>query len=710
MSELIFEVGCEDLPPAFVDRSLAWLKENAALQLNEARLTFTSLECEGTPRRLALMVTGLSMRQPDVREEILGPKADIAFASDGTLTPAALGFLKKNGASPNQAYKKETQKGVLLAVSLEKVGQDAFTLLPSLLERLITQMPCPKAMRWDHSGLSFARPIRNIVAIFNGRLLPMKIGDVHSTNTTHGHRFLLPEVFEVSSVHEYLEHLKRGHVMLQREQRRTVILEAAEKLAHSVGGELAKDDALLSEVCNLVEYPWVYMGHFEQSFLQVPKEILVSEMKKHQRYFAVYDKDGALMPYFVFVSAISSSDSKALAEGNARVLRARFEDGAFYFHEDLKVSQETRAQKLASVTFLRELGTLKEKNLRIERLTDALLHGLIGAHFEKSVAADAMRAAVLCKSDLASGVVLEFPELQGIMGRTYALRAGEKVEVARAIEEHYWPRFADDELPSQGAGTIVAMADRLDSLVGLIGVGKLPKGNADPFALRRAALGLVRLIVEKGYSVSLSGLIDAAANVYGAVLKTAPGEEIREFILGRAKAYFMDRLERQGSRHTTSIVDGAMKIGADDLSDTWARIRALSVLCDRDMATFALLVATLKRANNIVQKARTEGQLKKDALINPALLGLDAEKNLLAKVTPLETSTREAGHDVLAREGHYVELLTHIAHLKSDVDRFFNEVMVMTDDLPVRESRLCLLAKVEAVTRRVADFTHLSVD
>ncbi len=698
MADLLFEIGTEELPASFIDPALAFMQSAIVDALEKARIQHGAVVVEGTPRRLVLMVRDVAERQTDLETEVTGPKAEIAFDASGSLTKVGEGFAKSRGLTLADLFRKDTPKGAVIAARVKEHGLRSDAVLPDILLAMMKSIPFAKTMRWESSGVRFARPVRWVLALLGSDVLRFQFGDVQSGNQTCGHRFLAPEFVTVDGIDGYLAWLEKSFVMLARAKRRETIAREAAQVALRAGGQLRQDDALLDIVCNLVEYPWPILGRFGEEFLRIPKEILISEMREHQKYFAVEDKAGNLLPAFVVVMGTMSAEQDAVARGNARVLRARFEDGAFYYQDDLKTPLAARVPALQRVLFQRELGTLFDKTERI-RVLSAILCKMLG------LACEVDRAAQLCKADLVSGVVGEFTHLQGTMGRIYALHDGESAVVARAIEQHYWPRFSGDLLPEDDVGAVVGLADRLDTLVGVIGIGKMPKGTADPFALRRAAIAISRILIERGYRLSLTAAVSEAVKLFGAKVKLPAQEVVSQavtFIQTRAKGYI---------KADVRVVDGAAAIGADDLVDWSARIEALASLQNKNPEIFERFVATLKRAGNIVAKARVDGLFKDGESFHRELFKEGAERDLFAAIMHLENHTSDQRKLSKAQLGeHYGKVLYQVAEIKPLVDRFFDDVMVMVDDIQLRQARLGLLAELEKVARQLADFTRMSLD
>lgn len=708
MANLLFELGSEELPGAFIDPALAWLEEELRKQLKDVRLGVASIEAEGTPRRLTLIARGIDDKQPDQELEVTGPKAEAAFAADGSLTPAGQGFLRGKGITPDAAYRKKTPKGEVLAAKVFEKGQSAAQVLPAILSNLIAKIPFKKRMRWGDEKSTYARPLQWILALLDGQKLDISYAHVVSSTTTRGHRFHAPQPVDLvntsaGTIDAYLAALSAGGVTLNRAARKQKIVQDANALAASVGGELVHDEDLLDLVKNLVETPYPLLGKFDESFLDVPKELLISEMREHQKYFSIVDKNGKLLPYFIVVSGSKPSDASGIAGGNARVLRARFEDGAFYYREDKKQRLEERMPKLAQLVFHRELGTVADKVHRIEKLVQFLAKA---NHVAAAVEGHAVRAAQLCKADLVSGVVGEFTDLQGIMGRYYALLDGEAPEVAAAIEEHYVPRRAGEALPAGEAGALVGLADRLDTIAGILAIGKGPTGSTDPFSLRRQAIAVLHILAARNYTASLSALAKAAADGYAGKVKMDAAQlhtAVLDLLKGRLSGVLAERSRSEGIEGAEDVVEATIGAGFDDVPDVAARTAAMAKMRSQDAAAFAALAATFKRAGNIVVKARQDaaatGQ-KAEYSVNADLMQHPSEVALLQAVRAAKAS------DVAG----YAAQLTQIASLKPFVDKFFDDVMVMVEDKALQHSRLGLMGEVESMLIRVADFTRIQIE
>lgn len=626
---LILEIGCEELPTSAIQTAIEFLPQQLTHDLQLARLDFESIESFGTPRRLLLLVSNLGATSKDSDTEILGPKIEVAFDSQGKLTPAGFGFLKARHIDPKNAYQKTGPKGTVLAAQLREKGLPALEILSELLPKLILQIPFQKTMRWEKSKIKFARPIRWILALLDKQVIPFEIAGVRSSHKTCGHRFMAPNFHNVTQK-TYFQFLTKNYILLDREKRKELILKQAHKLAKSIGGHLNEDPDLLNTVANLVEYPWPILGSFDVEYLKIPQEILICEMREHQKYFSIFDAQKNLMPYFVIVSGVKPVNKKELAAGNARVLKARFADGAFYYEEDLKrklsdyVSEPPQnlmdwAKKLAVTLDFKDT-----KNLE--------------------------RAAYLSKADLVTGVVGQFPELQGVMGAIYAQKSGENHDVAQAIREQY-------KIPNTQLGAILSLADRFNTLVSR----PLPKGSADPYGLRRAAMGLARIILARGFKFHLNELI---AN-----------KEILDFVMTRARSIFLEK-------HSVLVVDATQEAAHYDLCAWQARILALEAF------DYAAVSAVFKRVSHIASPFAQEGSVE--------ILKESSEIALQRAIKAVEVSD------------DYSRMLEQLAQLKPILDTFFEDIMVMVDDLKLRQARLALLSEVQNKAAYVADFSKLT--
>ncbi len=684
--ELLLEIGAEEIPAGFVPKALSSIEEMIRKELASNRLVFSEIKTMGTPRRLTLFVKGLPAVQPDAEITSTGPSIKAAFDADGKPTKAAEGFARGQGVSVSDLQIINTEKGKYIAVTRQETGRPTYELLAEILPRLIADIPFKKSMRWADLDIRFARPIHWIVALFDGTVIPFSFGPIQSGNISRGHRFMANSTFPVRDFNHYLEESERHFVIVDQERRKETIRKETHRIAKTTGGHLLPDESLLDEVTYLVEYPSAIIGTIPAEFLVVPKEVLITSMRSHQRYFSVVDESGKLLPYFITIPNTLAEDPAVVVKGNERVLRARLSDARFFFDEDRKIRLETRVDSLKAVVYQQKLGTSYEKMSRFQKLAEYLSDKL-----NPTVKKQTSRAAYLCKADLVSGMVGEFPEVQGIMGREYALHDGEPADIANAIAEHYMPIQAGGELPSSDIGAFVSIADKLDTLCGCFGVGLIPTGAADPYALRRATIGIISIILDKSYQISLKDLINSSLDLLSDKL-TRPIDEIRNDVV----EFFRGRLVNLlANSHTTDIVEAVVSAGFDDLTDCVNRVRTLDSFRQRD--DFQPLSVAFKRVCNIVKDGVNQP-------INPDLFKEQAEKNLYQMLQETTTRAKEK-----IENNNYFEALGDIAALKPAVDDFFDSVMVMAEDQAVRTNRLALLTAINRLFGRIADFNRLSV-
>ncbi len=688
MPDLILEIGTEEIPAGFIPPALADMKQRFGEFLKGNTLTADQIETLGTPRRLVLIARNVPARQSDREEEILGPPKSAAFTPDGTPTKAGLGFARAKGVSVENLGFKETPKGEYVCIRRRVKGKRTVTLLAEFFPRFIVSIPFKKSMRWGKGSLRFARPIHWILALFDGEVVPFDLDGLKAGNSSRGHRFLAPEAFEVTDVDGYLQGLAQRSVMIDPDERKETIRKAIEAALAKQDLQWLKDPGLLEEVTYLVEYPFVVVGGFDETYLDLPKEVLVTAMREHQRYFSVTRTDGTLAPLFIAVNNTFREGLDTFVKGHERVLRARLEDARFFFEEDRKVSLEQRMEALKGVVFHAKLGTSYEKVQRIIRLSEYLAETL---NIPKKTV---KRAATLCKADLVSEMVGEFPSLQGIMGRIYARLSGEPDEVCEAIFEHYLPRFSEDELPKGDVGAVVGMADRMDTLVGCFGNDLIPTGAADPFGLRRAALAIIRIILEREYSLSLTQWVEKTAELLAekiVVERHLLFETVREFFVVRFRGIF----QAEGIAFDT--IEAVIAQSFDDIADSARRVRVFHEF--RQDPAFASLMLSFKRVVNILEGQVVEG----DAVVDPALLKEEAEKVLHKEVAKIRDR-----FIALMEAKAYHAALQLIATLKPVVDRFFDEVLVMDPDDVLRRNRLILLTEIQRLFSRFADFSKVS--
>ncbi len=684
--DLLFEIGTEELPARFLDPALEALKGLAKEEFEKLALSYEGLKTLGTPRRLTLYVIGLAERQPDKTEEILGPPVSAAFDKEGRPTKAALGFAKKHGISVEELKVKETPKGKYLCLIKKITGQDTFELLPEILKRLIVSLPFPKSMRWGVHKIRFARPIRWLLALYGKRVVPLEIAGLKAQALTYGHRFMAPDPIEIEDFISYVRLLREAFVIVEPEERLARTKEEIINAALKVEGEILEDPELLRENANLVEFPYATLGKFDEKFLALPRPVLITAMREHQRYFAVVDRKGELLPYFVAVNNTKPSDPSILKTGHERVLRARLEDANFYFERDKKTPFAERVKELANVVYHAKLGTLYDKTKRLEALSAWLAKKLAPEKIEL-----AQRAAHLAKADLVTELVQEFPSLQGIMGREYAKLFNEPEEVAEAIYEHYLPLAAGGELPKTTTGAIVALADKMDTLCAFFGIGEKPTGTTDPFGLRRSAYGIIEIILARGYSLSLSAFINEALKLLDEYLEKKPQEvllEVKQFLARRLEGVLASRGFEKAS------VRAVMTVGFDDPQDVLTRLEALEKV--RKSPDFAALAVGFKRVMNMVKK------LKKALPFEEKLLIEEAERELYK-------AYRRVREEVWPHleAGQYEKVLGELLTLKGYIDRFFDEIFVMVEDKALRENRLALLQRIAKLFLSVADLSFI---
>ena len=683
--ELFLEIGTEEIPAGFLPKAQADMEAIIRRELESARLAHGDITTLATPRRLALRVTDLPAVQPDAEITAIGPARGVAFDAAGKPTRAAEGFARGQGVDVTALTVVTTEKGEYVAAVKQETGRPTPDLLAEILPRLIAGIPFKKSMRWGALDVRFARPVHWIVALFDGIVVPFSFGTIDSGSVSRGHRFMANTLFPVRDFAHYLEECERHFVIPDQGRRQEIIRREIHRVAKAAGGRLLPDEGLLEEVTYLVEYPTAIHGTFDKNFLAVPKEVLVTSMRSHQRYFSVVDEEGKLLPAFITVPNTLADDPTVVVKGNERVLRARLSDARFFFDEDQKISLEKRVESLKSVLYQAKLGTSYEKMERFRALACGLAAEL-KPEFKEKVS----RAAYLCKADLVTGMVGEFPEVQGVMGREYALLQGEDPQVAAAIAEHYLPIQAGGELPSSDIGALVSIADKLDTICGCFGVGLIPTGSADPYALRRSALGIINIILDRKYRLSLGALADRALQLLAAKL-TRPAAEVKgdvlEFFRGRLVNLLTDRFP-------TDVVDAVVAVSFDDLVETGAKIAALAEFKNRP--DFQPLAVAFKRVCNIVKEPVA-------AAVDEGLFEDEAEKALHRAFQAVSSTVAAsiAGRDYLAA-------LTEIATLKGAVDDFFDRVMVMAEDERLRNNRLALLQEIKGLFRDIADFAKIA--
>jgi glycyl-tRNA synthetase beta chain len=720
--DFLVEIGTEELPPKALRLLEQAFAGDLASGLAKTGLKHGELRSFATPRRLAVLVRRLAAHQPDQRIERRGPPVGTAFDAEGLPTRAAQAFAASCKVSLEELQRREESKGTFLYYVGVRPGAPAVELLPGLVQSALDALPIPRRMRWGAGEAQFVRPVHWVAMLYGKEVVPATLLDTPSGNLTRGHRFHAPKPLRLSSPSAYERALhERGHVVPDFRARRALIRERVAAVAHGLGGRPLMSDALLDEVTSLVEWPVPLAGRFEERFLALPREVLISTLEDHQRYFPVEDADGRLLPCFVAVANIESRDPAKIVEGNQRVVRPRLADAAFFWEQDRKSPLAARTEGLAKVTFQAKLGSLGDKARRV-----AALAAEIAAARARSDAGDsgpatrARRAAALCKCDLLTAMVGEFPELQGIMGAYYALADGEDAEVATAIREHYQPRGAGDALPATETGTTLAIADKLDTLAGIFAIGEKPSGTKDPFGLRRAAIGVVRIAIEKRLDLDLARLLGRAATLVredigksaAAAGKPAPAlaiesiaAEVYDYVLERLRAYYLERTDAPAEPSTppvpaaaitTEMFDAVLATRPASPLDFDARVKALSTFLTLPEA--ASLTAANKRVANILRKAGES-----------APQGVDASALLAPAERELFEAMRQRRDGVAAATARkdYAGSLALLAQLRPAVDAFFDQVMVMDEDPRLRANRLALLAQMRELFAGIADLSRL---
>jgi glycyl-tRNA synthetase beta chain len=683
--DFLLEIGTEEIPASYIQPALDAMATMLQKTLTDKRVVHGAVKTMATPRRLAWRIEGVAEKQEPQTVEITGPPKQAAFDEAGNPTKAALGFAQAQGVSPEDLQVKQTPRGEYVVLTSHQPGISTVELLSGTLPDLIPNIPFPKSMRWGDLKVHFARPIHWVVALLGTEIVPFTYGNVTSGKTSYGHRFMSPTGFEITDIDGYVEALRDRFVIVDIQERRERIRQLVADCAKEKNGNILEDEALLDEVVQLAEYPTAVIGSFDQHFLELPQEVPITAMRFHQRYFAVVDDAGNLMPYFVTVNNTLTRDPQVVANGNERVLRARLEDARFYYVEDQKVSLEDRVEELKEVVFHSKLGTSYEKLERFKALAEYMADQIVPEQ-----KATVSRAAYLCKADLVTGTVGEFPELQGVMGRAYARLASEEEAVAEAIYEHYLPTHAGGELPSGLAGALVSIADKIDTVVGCFGVGQIPTGTADPFALRRQSLGIIRIILEKDLSLSLSDLINKAiAGLDGKL--TEPNEQTYQGVLD----FFRVRLQHSliGQGHQQDAVEAVLAYHLDPLVETVAKITALEAF--KESEVFKPLVGTVKRVVNILKEPL-------DVPVDSERLLSQAEKDLYHELTVCE---QELHKPLAARD--YNAVLERLSCLKGPIDNFFDKVLVLDEDMSLRQNRLALLTHIAGLFQQLADFSRI---
>ena len=688
MRDLLFEIGTEELPAGFINPAVDQLLKMFQKKSKKLALGYSEMRGYGTPRRLAIVVNELEASQKDMVEVLLGPSKKAGFDEQGNPTPAAQGFARSKGATVDDLELVVTEKGEYLQLKREVKGQPTIELLPLLLKEMIGELAFPKSMRWGSNMQTFARPIQWLTVRYGDQTVDLEHEGIVSSNKTQGHRFLAPEPRAIDSVKMYEQTLTDAEVIGDYEQRKEAVLASINEALKTGGfgdsGSVFIDDNLLATVTNLIEKPFGICGTFDEKFLGLPDEVLITSMREHQKYFPIIDQNKKLLPGFIAVNNTRVKNDSLSREGHERVLRARLEDALFFFESDKKQPLDNRIAGLTGIIFQAKLGTMREKSERIIKLTRLLAESL-----EPEWMADAQRAAQLCKADLITDMVAEFPSLQGTMGAAYAQEAGEADSVVQGIKEHYMPLRAGAPLPGSVTGTLVGMADRIDTIAGCFGIGQVPTGTTDPFGLRRLALALIHLISDRSYQLDLNDIFKKALALYGD--KVNGGQETVESIVEFIRRRFENDLVAKGGDN--NVIQAVSSVDFSDVIDCTQKINALAEF--QGVEDFAILASSFKRVRNIVKDNSQQ-------TIDAKLLSENAEKQLYQVYEKLVIDLKAP-----LEKKNYQEVLKKMLVLKDPVDIFFDEVMVMAEDRGVRQNRLNMLTAIGSIILSVGDISKM---
>ena len=702
MNTLLLEIGSEEIPAGYINPALEAISANLRQKLDDGRISHGKATVYGTPRRLAVVVQEVAAKQASVSSEVIGPPVRVGLDADGKPTVAAKKFAEKVGVPVSRLTVKETGKGSYLCVEVTEKGQPTRNLLKSILPEVILDTPFPKKMRWANLDIEFARPIHHVVALLGNAVIPFQLGNLRSNRYTRGHYFMNPARIKLAHADEYVGSLKAADVMVDIDERKSVLRREIEKVAKKLGGSILPDEELVDINTHLVEYPIAVAGKFDKEFLEVPDEVLINAMREHQKYFSVMDDQGKLMPCFISVNNTKAKKMSLVATGHERVIRARLADAKFFYRGDLAVTNADRVEKLHGVLFQAQLGTMYEKTMRVGKLAETIAGWVTDAgetgDAEGDLKQHAARAAYLSKSDLVSQVVGEFPKLQGVMGRIYAAVAGEPSSVAAAVEEHYRPVYSGGALPDSTTGAVLSIADKIDSICGCFSVGLVPTGASDPYALRRQGIGIIQIMHSRGFSFSLQQLIGTSLRLYGLEAESKI-DELTDKVYTFIKNRIFHLLADEG--FSKDVVAAVADVSADDVPSVWSRVRALESL--KAQPDFDPLVSGFKRVGNLLKKSGMQPGTRPAGAVQPDLFEHASETNLFSSYQKVaETVTSDAA------AGKFESALKEIATLRGPVDAFFDGVMVMADDQRVRANRIQLLAHIAALFGNLADFSKLA--
>jgi glycyl-tRNA synthetase beta chain len=700
LEDVLLEIGTEEIPAGYITPALKQMENLAVKLLGDQNIKYQTVTTCGTPRRLVLCIEKINEVQEDVSYEVLGPPKRVAFDEKGNPTPAAVGFARNQGLEVKELTVKQTERGEYIAAVVKKKGRPVKTILPGILSNIITSLSFPKNMRWlADNDLSFARPVRSILALWGTKVIKFQVGKLKSGNKTCGHFIFSPKKLLIKNMKDYKGTLKNNYVMVDQNERKKIIVEQAAKLAAKVGGQPIKDEELVNIVVNLVEYPTLICGSIKKEYLKLPPEVLITSMRTHQKYFALMDNKNNLLPFFITVKNGPSQHMDIVREGNEHVLEARLFDADFFFKQDTKRSPESRVEELKHVVFQEELGTVYAKTERIGRLSEYICREALPAGVDTGAI---KRIAWLSKGALVTEMVKEFPELEGVMGRVYASLGGESEKVARGIQEHLLPLSSEGELPGSLEGAIVGLADKIDTIVGDFSVGLLPTGSQDPYGLRRQAHGITRIILDKKINIDLDKLIEETFNQLGSTgYKIKDKEKTKQLVM----AFFRDRLQnillQSGIKYDE--VDSVLETDSGNIADSG--LRAIAVHKLRTLEDFEPIIVSFKRAKNILKQAEAKIARCDELSVKEEFLEDGTEKELYRKM--VEIRDQVLG---LIKEADYEKALSAMVGLRKPIDAFFDKVMVMDKDANLRDNRLALLNDIVTLFLSIADFSKIVVE
>jgi len=682
--KLLLEIGTEDLPARFLPPAVQQLKENSEIIFKENHIRFSDIKTYGTPRRLAMIADGIPLMQEDRTKEVFGPSKKVAFDEKGNPTRAATGFANSQGVSVEGLIIKNKDRGEYVVAVIDEKGVYVIELLPEILKKIVFSLHLPKSMRWGNSNIRFIRPIRWLLALFDKEIISFETDEIKSSNITRGHRFLSPAAFQIKEIPSYKNLLRNNYVVIDQEDRKRIITSKVEELSVSAEGKPVKDEELLETVVNLVEYPVPVMGTFPLKYLKLPRELLITVMKGHQKYIAVENGEGKLTNHFIVISNTSEDNSETVRIGAERVIKARFEDARFYFQEDSKKPLSERIEELKKVTFQERLGSLYEKAERMATFTGFLADRLLPSAKDKL-----NRAAWLSKTDLITGVVREFPELQGIIGKYYAIHDGEDSEVAEAMEEQYLPAHSGGRLPQTDVGALLSIADKVDNIVSFFSIGITPTGSEDPFALRRHALGIIAILLKRNYNLNLKELVEKSiVNLKNLKNIEELKKQILQFIENRLQTVFSD----QG--YSPDLIQSIITLSIDlQLRDLQDRLKALQKF--KGDSEYNDFLTAIKRVHNIIPKGKIPE-------LNTELLIEEPEKRLKERLD----SVRSDLVGVLKEKCY--DAIKLLSSLTEPINNFFDHVLVMDKREEIKQNRLALLNESWNTVSAIADFSKLS--